>query len=148
MYRSLICWKNFKSKILIAATNLFNYLEPTILNVVTVSFSHSRNPPPRTSRPLVMQKRTSLSGCYSKREFLDDTSFCRRNLCDTTSLYEINGEQQARLKTELWICVLGLFFSNINQATVYPIFRVYVSIASQISEYHLVGFRPLSSVCN
>jgi hypothetical protein len=41
MYRTLICWKNFKSKILRAPTILCKYLEPTILNVLTVSFSHS-----------------------------------------------------------------------------------------------------------
>ena len=47
--------------------------------------------------------------------------------------------------TALWACILGLFISNINQATACPIFRGYVSIAGQILEYYLVRLRPLSS---
>jgi len=60
-------------------------------------------------------------------------------------LCEISREQQSRLTTALSTCILGLFISNINQATYYHIFRGYVSITSQISEYHLVGLRPLPS---
>lgn len=116
MYCCLICCKNLKLKILRAPTNLCEYLVPNVLNMITINVLHAGKPSP-TSRPVCNAKKLLSLGAIESEKFLDNSCFCRRNLCDKKYLYEINGEQQARLMTALWTCILGVFLSNINQAT-------------------------------